>query len=117
MEKQTSSISSSKYISSTLENVSLNSNISLAQMREMLNILDTASYALIVPILKIQNKINSKFSFFMNQCQEMKEKQEAENNDNNTTHSEDTKSDNMNNDTKTEIKKKLEKTMKKIWKR
>ena len=116
MEKQTSSISSSKYISSTLENVSLNSNISLAQMKELINILDTASYALIVPILKIQNKINSKFSFFMNQCQEMKEKQDGENNDN-TTHSEDTKSENQNNNTNpeaTKSEKKYEKNIEKM---
>ena len=65
MEKQTSSISSSKYISSTLENVTLNSNISLAQMKDLLNILDSASYALIIPILKIQRKINTKFTFFI----------------------------------------------------
>ena len=113
MEKQTSSISSSKYISSTLENVSLNSNISLAQMKDLLNILDTASYALIVPILKIQRKINTKFTFFMNQCQEMKEKQEGENNDN-TTHSEDTKSDNNGNGEGAKSEKKNEKNIEKM---
>ena len=94
MEKKSSSISSSKYISSTLENVSLNSNISLAQMKQLLNILDSATYALIIPILKIQHKINYKFSFFSNPYQEVKEKPDSENNENTT---EDTKSENMNN--------------------
>ena len=93
MEKKSSSISSSKYISSTLENVSLNSNISLAQMKHLLNILDSATYALIIPILKIQHKINSKFSFFSNPYQEVKEKSDIENNENTT---EDTKSENTN---------------------
>ena len=91
MEK-TSSISSSKFISSTLDNVCLNSNISLTQMKEAMNILDTAIYAAIIPILKIQNKIESKFDILSN---EVKDKQDTENNEN-TTHSEESKSENSN---------------------
>ena len=55
-----SSISSSKYISSTLDNVTLNSNIFITQMKEALNILDSAALSIIIPILKIQNKILNK---------------------------------------------------------
>jgi hypothetical protein len=55
MEKQ-SSISSSKFIGSTLDNVILNSNINLIKMKEVLNTLDKASKAIIIPVLKIQKK-------------------------------------------------------------
>ena len=91
-----SSISSSKYISSTLDNVTLNSNIFITQMKEALNILDSAALSIIIPILKIQNKITKKFDILTKEYKEMKEKQETENNEN-TTHSEESKSDTTNN--------------------
>ena len=55
MEKQ-SSISSSKFIGSTLENIVLNSNINLLKIKEVLNALDRAAKAIIIPVLKIQKK-------------------------------------------------------------
>ena len=55
MEKQ-SSISSSKYIGSTLDNVILNSNINLIKMKEVLDTLDKAANAIIIPILKKKKK-------------------------------------------------------------
>ena len=64
MEKQ-SSISSSKYISSTLDNVILNSNINLTKMKEVLDTLDKAANAVIIPVLKIQKKINNKFDILI----------------------------------------------------
>lgn len=63
MEKQ-STISSSKYISSTLDNIVLNSDISLSKMKEVLTSLDKATKAIIIPILKIKKKISMKFDIF-----------------------------------------------------
>ena len=60
MEKQ-SSISSSKFIGSTLDNVILNSNINLTKMKEVMDTLDKAANAIIIPVLKIQNKISKNF--------------------------------------------------------
>ena len=98
MEKS-SSISSSKFISSTLDNVCLNSNISLTQMKDALKVIDTASYAIIIPILKIQNKLASKYHMIARELNENKDKHDTENNEN-TTHSEEdeSKSDISNND-------------------
>ena len=72
MEKQ-SSISSSKYISSTLDNVILNSNINLTKMKEVLDTLDKAANAVIIPVLKIQKKISNKFDL-LTKDNETKEK-------------------------------------------
>ena len=55
MEKY-SSISSSKYICSTLDNIIINNNINLSKMKEVLNTLDKAAKAIIIPVLKIQKK-------------------------------------------------------------
>ena len=51
-----SAISSSKFIGSTLDNVVLNSDISLTKLKEVLTSLDKAAKAIIIPILKIKKK-------------------------------------------------------------
>ena len=78
MEKQ-SSISSSKYIGSTLDNVILNSNINLIKMKEVLDTLDKAANAIIIPVLKIKKKISRKFDFFAKEYTENKDKVESSN--------------------------------------
>ena len=78
MEKQ-SSISSSKFIGSTLENIILNSSLNLSKMREVMNALDRAAKAIIVPVLKIQKKISIKFENFAKDYNEIKSKAETVN--------------------------------------
>ena len=80
MEKQ-SSISSSKFIGSTLNNVILNSNINLTKMKEVLNTLDKATKAIILPVLKIQKKISLKYDIFAKDYNEIKDKNESFNKD------------------------------------
>ena len=94
MEKQ-SSISSSKFIGSTLDNVILNSNINLTKMKEVLDTLDKAAKAIIIPVLKIQKKISMKFDIFAKDYNEIKDKAELVNKEI-ITHPEETKSDFMN---------------------
>ena len=78
MEKQ-SSISSSKYIGSTLDNVILNSNINLTKIKEVLQILNKVTNAIIIPVLKIQNKISTQFDNFIKDYKESKDKVEFPN--------------------------------------
>ena len=94
MEKQ-SSISSSKFIGSTLDNVILNSNINLIKMKEVLNTLDKAAKAIIIPVLKIQKKISMKFELFAKDYNEIKDKAELVNKEI-INHPEESKSDYMN---------------------
>ena len=76
MEKQ-SSISSSKFIGSTLDNVILNSKINLIKMKEVLNTLDKAAKAIILPVIKIQKKISKKYDIFAKDYNEIKDKNES----------------------------------------
>ena len=78
MEKQ-SSISSSKYIGSTLDNIILNSNINLTKMKEVFDTLDKAANAIIIPVLKIKKKISNKFDTFAKEYNENKDKVESSN--------------------------------------
>ena len=78
MEKQ-SSISSSKYIGSTLDNIILNSNINLTKMKEVFETLDKAANAIIIPVLKIKKKISTKFDSFAKEYNENKDKVESSN--------------------------------------
>ena len=78
MEKQ-SSISSSKYIGSTLDNIILNSNINLTKMKEVFQTLDKAANAIIIPVLKIKKKISTKFDTFAKEYNENKDKVESPN--------------------------------------
>jgi len=94
MDKQ-SSISSSKYISSTLDNIVLNSDISLSKMKEVLTSLDKATKAIIIPILKIKKKISMKFDLFAKDYTEIKNKAELANKEI-ILHSEDEINDTMN---------------------
>ena len=94
MEKQ-SSISSSKFIGSTLENVILNSNINLTKMKEVIDTLDKATKAIIIPVLKIQKKISMKFDIFAKDYNEIKDKAESASKEI-ISHPEEPKSDFMN---------------------
>ena len=94
MEKQ-SCISSSKFIGSTLDNVILNSDISLTKMKEAIETLDKASKAIIIPILKIQKKLSLKFGIFAKDYNEIIEKAELANKEI-MSHPEESKSDTMN---------------------
>ena len=94
MEKQ-SSISSSKFIGSTLENIILNSNLNLTKMQEVMNALDKAAKAIIIPVLKIQKKISIKFDTFAKDYNEIKSKAESVNKEI-VTHQDGTKKDYMN---------------------
>ena len=94
MEKQ-SSISSSKFIGSTLENIILNSNLNLIKMQEVMNSLDRAAKAIIIPVLKIQKKISIKFDTFAKDYNEIKSKAESVNKEI-VTHQDGTKKDYMN---------------------
>ena len=94
MEKQ-SSISSSKFIGSTLENIILNSNLNLLKMQEVMNSLDKAAKAIIIPVLKIQKKISIKFDTFAKDYNEIKSKAESVNKEI-ITHQDGTKKDYMN---------------------
>jgi len=86
-----SSISSSKYICSTLDNISLNSNIFLTQVNEALNILNLSALSIVVPILKIKNKISMKLNEL---SRETREKQQDQEYNENTTHSDDSNIEN-----------------------
>ena len=94
MDKPTT-ISSSKYISSTLDNIVLNSDISLSKMKEVLTSLDKATKAIIIPILKIKKKISMKFDLFSKDYTEIKNKAESVNKEI-ITHSENEINDTMN---------------------
>ena len=94
MEKQ-SSISSSKYIGSTLENIMLNSHLNLSKMKEVIDALDNAAKAIIIPVLKIQKKISLKFDSFAKDYNEIKSKAESANKEI-ITHQDGTKKDYMN---------------------
>ena len=50
-------ITSSSYISSTFQNIALNSDITLSKINEMISSVQKASRALILPVLKIEKKI------------------------------------------------------------
>ena len=94
MEKQ-SSISSSKYIGSTLENIMLNSHLNLSKMKEVMDALDNAAKAIIIPVLKIQKKISLQFDSFAKDYNEIKSKAESANKEI-ITHQDGTKKDYMN---------------------
>ena len=94
MEKQ-SSISSSKFIGSTLDNVILNSNINLTKIKEVLDTLDKATKAIIIPVLKIQKNLSTKFDKIAKDCNETKDKSELNNKETNTQ-PEESKSDYIN---------------------
>ena len=94
MEKQ-SSISSSKFIGSTLENIILNSSLNLYKMKEVMDALDRAAKAVIIPVLKIQKKISIKFETFAKDYNEIKSKAESANKEI-ITHQDGTKKDYMN---------------------
>ena len=94
MEKQ-SSISSSKFIGSTLENIILNSSLNLTKMQEVMNALEKAAKAIIIPVLKIQKKISIKFDTFAKDYNEIKSKAESANKEI-STHQDGTKTDFMN---------------------
>ena len=94
MEKQ-SSISSSKYIGSTLENIILNSHLNLSKMKEVMDALDNAAKAIIIPVLKIQKKISLKFDSYAKDYNEIKSKAESANKEI-ITHQDGTKKDYMN---------------------
>ena len=94
MEKQ-SSISSSKYIGSTLENIMLNSHLNLSKMKEVMDALDNAAKAIIIPVLKIQKKISLKFDSYAKDYNEIKSKAESANKEI-ITHQDGTKKDYMN---------------------
>ena len=94
MDKQ-STISSSKYISSTLDNIIINSDISLTKIKEVLASLDKATKAIIIPILKIKKKISMKFDLFSKDYTDIKSKAELANKEI-LTHSENEINDTMN---------------------
>ena len=94
MEKQ-SSISSSRFIGSTLENIILNSSLNLSRMKEVMNALDRAAKAIIIPVLKIQKKISIKFENFAKDYNEIKSKAESVNKEI-VQHKDGTKKDYMN---------------------
>ena len=94
MDKQ-STISSSKFIGSTLDNEILNSEVSLSKMKEVLKSLDKAAKDIIVPILKIKKKISMKFDVFAKDYAEIKDKAQTANKEI-ITHQEESKSDTMN---------------------
>ena len=95
MRRNSTISSSSKFIGSTLDNVLLNSDISLSKIKEVLNSLDKAAKAIIIPILKIKKKIAMKFDVFARDYTEIKEKAELASKEINTHH-EESKSDTMN---------------------
>jgi hypothetical protein len=76
MEKQ-SSISSSKFIGSTLDNIILNSKINLSKIKEVITTMDKASKAIIIPILKIQKKLTTQFDTIIQASNDKKEKKES----------------------------------------
>ena len=94
MEKQ-SSISSSRFIGSTLENIILNSSLNLSRMQEVMNALDRAAKAIIIPVLKIQKKISLKLENFAKDYTEIKSKAESANKEI-SSHQDGTKRDIMN---------------------
>ena len=94
MEKQ-NSISSSKFIGSTLDNVILNSDISLSKIKELMETLDKASKAIMIPIIKIQKKLSLKFGIVAKDYNEIIEKAESAHKEI-MSHPEEAKSDSMN---------------------
>ena len=90
-----STISSSKYNSSSLDNIINNSDINIAKLKEVFNSLDKAAKAIIIPILKIKKKILIKFDVFAKDYSEIKDKAEAARREI-YSHTEESKSDFMN---------------------
>lgn len=69
-------ITSSSYISSTFQNIALNSDITLSKINELMSSVQKASRALILPVLKIEKKINAKLTTFSKNYTEIKSKAE-----------------------------------------
>lgn len=70
-------ITSSSYISSTFQNIALNSDITLSKINEMISSVQKASRALILPVLKIEKKINAKLTNYAKNYTEIKSKAES----------------------------------------
>jgi hypothetical protein len=88
-------ISSYKYTGPELDNESVNSDISFSKIEEVINSLDKAAKAIIIPILKIKKKISMKFDVFAKDYSEIKDKAKLASKEINT-HQEESKSDSMN---------------------
>ena len=69
-------ITSTSYIASTFQNIALNSDITISKIKELTSSLQKASRALILPVLKIEKKINLKLSNFSKNYNEIKSKAE-----------------------------------------
>ena len=76
MEK-TSSITSSEYIASSFQNISVNSKIQITKIEEMLQALEKASKSIIIPVLKIEKKITLQLNAFAKNYSEIKTKAES----------------------------------------
>ena len=76
MEK-TSNTTSSSIIVSTIKNITLNTDITITKINELINSLKKASSALIVPVLKLEKKIQLKLESFLSNYKEIKNKTES----------------------------------------
>ena len=76
MEKASNTTSSS-IIVSTIKNITLNTDITITKINELINSLKKASSALIVPVLKLEKKIQLKLESFLSNYKEIKNKTES----------------------------------------
>ena len=95
MEKQSRKQSSKHGNSGSKTNTKTNKNLYLSKIREAKKSLDEKSKEIIVPIMKIQKKLNLKFDIFTKDYNEIIKKAEAANKEI-ITHLEENKNDSMN---------------------
>jgi hypothetical protein len=93
MEKLSNLVSSS-YIESSIKNVSINSDITLDKIQELISSLENAAKSIIIPVLKIEKKMKYKLNNFSQNYKDIKEK--AKNALNEIKLTEDDKTDTMN---------------------
>ena len=95
MEKQSRKQSSKHGNSGSKTNTKTNKNLYLSKIREAKKSLDEKSKEIIVPIMKIQKKLNLKFDIFTKDYNEIIKKAETANKEI-ITHLEENKNDSMN---------------------
>ena len=72
--ERVSNLVSPSYIVSTIKNVSINSDLTLEKIEELMSEIEKASKSIIIPVLKIEKKMKFKLNSFSQNYKEIKEK-------------------------------------------
>ena len=72
--ERVSNLVSPSYIVSTIKNVSINSDLTLKKIEELMSEIEKASKSIIIPVLKIEKKMKFKLNSFSQNYKEIKEK-------------------------------------------